>query len=95
MHDPVAPSIGSVVEGMLATVVHILPGIDLDSNRVAVEAFVRAAYEYSDRDYNIDKAVTWGDNVRFPVEAHLRDSLELAAMSYDLLNSRAADNWPC
>ena len=69
---------------MLATVVHIPPGIDLYSNRLAVEAFVSAAYEYADLDYNIDKAVKWGDNFRFPVEAHLRDSLELAAMGYDL-----------
>jgi hypothetical protein len=44
---------------MLATVVHILPGIDLYSNRLAVETFVSAAYEYADLDYNIDKAVKW------------------------------------
>ena len=59
MHDPVAPSIGSFVDGMLATVVHILPGIDLYSNRLAVETFVSAAYEYAYLDYNIDKAVKW------------------------------------
>jgi hypothetical protein len=50
----------SLIKGIyLFPVYHIPPGIDLYSNRLAVEAFVSAAYEYADLDYNIDKAVKW------------------------------------
>jgi hypothetical protein len=80
----VAPCVNEVVNGMMATVSLILPSLDLGNRWSDVIAFVVAAYEYADLDFNIDKAVVWGDNFTYPASVHQRDARELAAMSYDL-----------
>ena len=85
MDEPAAPRISSVVDTMFDTVIRVLPGIDLQGrNRAAAEALVYAAYEYADLDFNVDKAVVWGDNFCFPSAVHTRDAAELEALGYDL-----------
>ena len=75
-----------IVSAMLDTVRSFYPTVDVTTpNRVhQVERFVTEAYEAADLDFNIDKAVEWGDGFEIPPEVHTRDRDEFLAMGGDL-----------
>ena len=84
---PTDPSIhhGRVI-AMLRSVGQFYPAIDVSTSERLnqVERFVAEAYESADLDFNIDKAVEWGDGFEIPPEAHERDRDEFLAMGGDL-----------
>jgi hypothetical protein len=54
------------------------------NNLPLIGKFIAEAYQAADLDYNIDKAVEWGEGFAFPPDAHTRDATELIALGYDL-----------
>ena len=71
---------------MIRSVGQFYPAIDVSTPERLdrVEKFVAEAYESADLDFNIDKAVKWGDGFEIPPEAHVRDRDEFIAMGGDL-----------
>jgi len=65
-------------------VVGYFPGIITADRVPGIEGFVASAYEAANLDYNIEKAVEWGNGFSFPPETHSRDADELIALDYDL-----------
>ena len=74
------------VIAMLRSVGQFYPAIDVSTPERLnqVERFVAEAYESADLDFNIDKAVEWGDGFEITPEAHERDRDEFLAMGGDL-----------
>ena len=73
-----------LIDGITAMAIDMLPQVKLAGRTQQVRAFVEEAYKYTDLDYNIDKAVIWGNNFVFPPEAFTRDAADLADLNYDL-----------
>jgi len=74
-----------LIDGITAMVIDMLPQVKLAGRTQQVRAFVEEAYKYTDLDYNIDKAVIWGNNFVFPPDVFTRDAADLANLNYDLI----------
>jgi len=72
---------------MLDTLTGFFPDIDINIfGRVdVIYNLVCSAFIAADLDYNVEKAVEWGDGFEFPEETFIKDVEELASMNYDLL----------
>jgi hypothetical protein len=69
---------------MLKSVGIFFPLIDMGNHRSDIQRLVVDAFEAADKNLNIQSAVAWGEGFCFPPEVHVRDTIELVGMGYDL-----------